>query len=117
MGDQVIQALDANKDMKHGSVMTMLCQLGLRKVLLARHGSNAPPTTDNGSTTIDGIWAMQLIEIKAGGYLACGDTIPKMNDQALCIDINLQTLYRGTMPPIVRAKARQVKLSCRTQEL
>ena len=55
MGDQVVIALDSNDDMKQGTVEKAFCERNLREVIMDRHGRNAPPTTDNGSTVIDGI--------------------------------------------------------------
>jgi hypothetical protein len=65
-GEQLVIALDANEDMRNGSVAAAFQARNLREVLLARHGRNAPPTTDNGSTVIDGIWATPSIVIEGG---------------------------------------------------
>jgi hypothetical protein len=75
-GDQIIIALDANEDMRTGAVATAFRSRHLREVILDRHGNNAPPTTDNGSTVIDGIWATPIIQIECGGYLAGGGGSP-----------------------------------------
>jgi hypothetical protein len=75
-GEQLIIALDANEDLRSGPVARAFKQRDMREVLLMRHGGNAPPTTDNGSSVIDGIWAMPAIGIERGGYLAGGEAIP-----------------------------------------
>ena len=109
-GDQIIICLDANEDMKQGKVAEAFQAKGLREVILEKHGMNAPPTTDNGSLTIDGIWAMQSIRIQAGGYLECGGSIPRTNHRALWIDVHYRVAYGHIIPPLVRAKARRLKL-------
>jgi hypothetical protein len=47
MGDQVVIALDANEDMKQGTVAKAFKERNLQEVLLELHGGNAPPMTDN----------------------------------------------------------------------
>ena len=63
-GEQLIVALDANEELRRGPVSTAFQQRNLREVLLSRHGHNAPPTTDNGSAVINGIWVMPVIGIE-----------------------------------------------------
>ena len=70
------------------------------------HGHNAPPTTDNGSAVIDGIWATPANEIERGGYLAGGEAIPRTNHQCLWMDVTYETLYGHAIPLTVRYSIR-----------
>jgi hypothetical protein len=92
-GEQVIVALDANEDLRRGPMSMAFQQCNMREVLLTRHGKNAPPTTDNGSAVIDGIWATPSISIECGGYLAGGEAIPRTNHWCLWVDVTYETLY------------------------
>jgi hypothetical protein len=105
-GDQLIVALDANEELRRGPVSTAFKQRNLREVLLSRHGHNAPPTTDNGSAVIDGIWATPAIGIERGGYLAGGEAIPRTNHRCLWMDVTYETLYGHAIPPTVRYSIR-----------
>jgi hypothetical protein len=109
-GEQLIVALDANEDLHSGPVATAFKQRDMREVLLTRHGRNAPPTTDNGSSVIDGIWAMPAIGIERGGYLAGGEAIPRTNHQCLWIDVSYETMYGHELPPVPRYAIRRLKL-------
>jgi hypothetical protein len=80
----------------------------MREVLLQRHGRNAPPTTDNGSAVIDGIWATPSIGIERGGYLAGGEALPRTNHRCLWMDVTYETLYGHTIPPIARYSIRRL---------
>jgi hypothetical protein len=84
--------------------------IDMREVLLTRHGRNAPPTTDNGSSVIDGIWATPAIGIEHGGYLAGGEAIPRMNHRCLWIDVTYEMMYRHEIPLIAWYAIRQLKL-------
>ena len=109
-GEQLIVALDANEDLRSGPVATAFQARNLWEVLLTRHGRNAPPTTDNGSAVIDGIWATPSIGIECGGYLAGGEALPRTNHRCLWIDGTYETLYGHAIPPIVRYAIRRLKL-------
>ena len=82
----------------------------LREVLLTCHGQNAPPTTDNGSAVIDGIWATPSIGIEHGGYLAGREALPRTNHRCLWVDVTYETLYGHKIPPVVRYAIHQLKL-------
>jgi hypothetical protein len=82
----------------------------MREVLLMRHGRNAPPTTDNGSSVIDGIWATPAIGIERGGYLAGGEAIPRTNHRYLWIGVSYEMMYGHAIPPLARYAIRWLKL-------
>ena len=109
-GEQLIVALDANEALQNGPVATALQSHNLHEVLLTKHGQNAPPTTDNGSAVIDGIWATPSINIKQGGYLAGGEALPRMNHHCLRIDVTFEMLYGHVLPPIACYAIHWLKL-------
>jgi hypothetical protein len=95
-------ALDANEDLRRGPMSMAFQQRNMREVLLTRHGRNAPPTTDNGSAVIDGIWATPSISIEHRGYLAGGEAIPRTNHWCLWVDVTYKTLYGHAIPPTIQ---------------
>jgi hypothetical protein len=109
-GEQLIVALDANEDLRSGPVAMAFKQRDMREVLLMRHGRNAPPTMDNGSSVINGIWATPAIGIERGGYLVGGEAIPRTNHRCLWIDVSYETMYGHELPPVPRYAIRQLKL-------
>jgi hypothetical protein len=109
-GEQLIVALDANEDLHSGPVAMAFKQRDMREVLLMRHGRNAPPTMDNGSSVIDGIWATPAIGIERGGYLAGGEAIPQTNHRCLWIDVSYKTMYGHELPPVPRYAICRLKL-------
>jgi hypothetical protein len=109
-GEQVIVALDANEELRSGKIATAFHERNMKEVLLQRHGRSAPPTTDNGSAVIDGIWATPSIGIERGGYLAGGEALPRTNHRCLWMDVAYETIYGHTIPPMVRYSIRRLKL-------
>ena len=95
-GEQLIIALDVNENQKDGLVAKAFCACQqLWEVIPSRHRSNAPPTTDNGSTVINNrIWATPSIQKEHGGYMAAGAAIiPHTNHWALWIDVHYHCMY------------------------
>jgi hypothetical protein len=109
-GEQVMVCLDANEDNRSGEVAKTFKSLGLREVLFERHGFQAPATTDKGSLPIDGIWASRTLVIERGGYLPHGAAIPTTNHRGLWVDISHVVAYGHSLPPIIRASGRRLKL-------
>ena len=101
-GEQLIVALDANKDLWRGPVATAFKECNMREVLLLQHGHNVPPMTDNGSAVINGIWVTPSIRIERGGYLAGGKAIPRTKHHCLWVDVTYETLYGHAIPPTIR---------------
>lgn len=99
-GDQLIIGLDANDDMRQGSVASMLRSRRLSQAIMAKHGPNAPPTTNSGSRVIDGIWISSTLQIINGGYLACGEAVPRTDHQCLFIDVDYTKMYGHSLPPM-----------------
>ena len=79
LGDHLILSMDANEDVRHGPVDTLLATVGLREVILDLHHDQSPPETHNRNQQrepIDGLWATSGITISKGGYLAFGEGCP-----------------------------------------
>ena len=56
-GDQLLIMGDWNVDVREHHLTDFFEPHGIREVLLEKHGQNAPPTCNMGSSPIDGIWA------------------------------------------------------------
>jgi hypothetical protein len=83
----------------------------LRKVILQRHGNNAPSTyrRNTKEVPIDGIWASLGIEIKAGGYLDFDEVVTGTDHRTLWVDSSYKNAfgYDGSAH-IVRPAARRL---------
>ena len=78
MGDQIIVALDANDDLRDGSVKRMMARQGLREALLTQHKSIPTVPTfhmNSDGKPIDGIFVTRGITLQAGGYYAFHETV------------------------------------------
>jgi hypothetical protein len=70
-GDHIIIGMDANEDVRYGSINLAFKGLGLREAILDKHSDKSPPATQNRNTNrhpINGIWTSVCISISAGGY-------------------------------------------------
>jgi hypothetical protein len=52
MGDQIVLALDAYKDVRTGTVTRQFHALGLQETIIAQHGIHDPPTYKRGFVRI-----------------------------------------------------------------
>ena len=71
-GDHIIIGMDANEDVRQGTVHDMFAALGLLEAILDKHKDKSPPATQNRNTKrqpIDGIWVSSSLQISSGGYL------------------------------------------------
>jgi hypothetical protein len=74
-GQQVAVILDANEDIRKGYAQEQFAKLGLVEAIVDRHG-DAPPTYDDGSKPIDGIFVSPTLKGCRCGYEAFGDGPP-----------------------------------------
>jgi hypothetical protein len=88
--------MDANEDIQ--AFGNTIAPSGLRKVLLERHGPNAPATYHGGSQPINGVFASPSIHIVQGGYLEFGYG-PHTDHWGLWIDVHYQIAFGHIMPP------------------
>jgi hypothetical protein len=111
-GDHVVLMMDVNEDIRSAPIHTFLDDLGMRKVILERHGkSTAPNTHLRGSDPIDGIFVTSSLEIVNGGYAAFdqGVTTKRSDHRCLWIDIQLVDVFGHTMPGPVKRAGRRVQ--------
>jgi hypothetical protein len=112
LGDQIVIALDANDDLRDGSVQRMMARQGLREALLTRH-KHLPtvPTFHRNSDgkPIDGIFVTKGITLQAGGYYAFHEDVQSPH-RALWIDISFQNAFGCKIQTSTPAEARRLKL-------
>jgi hypothetical protein len=104
-GDQLVLAMDANEDIRVGPLMAALAAVGLQEVIINRHGANGPPTFEQGSCPIDGLFVTPTLL-----GLQCGYTSYWHGHRCLWIDIPQSIAFGHEMPSIIRAPARRLKL-------
>ena len=107
-GDQLFLLMDVNEDIRTGGTSKMLLELGLREVLLKKHGNDAPPTYSRGRIPIDRAFAMASLMIRNGGYTGIGEAIPG-DHRCLWMDTDFQNAFGQTMLAIIRHKARRLQ--------
>ena len=106
-GDQLLLLMDVNEDIRTGGTSKMLLELGLREVLLKKHGNDAPPTYSRGHMPIDGAFTTALLMIQNGRYTGIGKAIPGYH-RYLWMDIEFQNVFGQTMLAIIQHKARRL---------
>ena len=89
----------------------MLHEKGMSDAVMALHGMNAPPTTDFGSSVIDGLWVSPTLQPSEAGYLACGEAVPRTDHRCLWFDISYQNMYGHILPALPTFRARRLKLN------
>jgi hypothetical protein len=104
-GDQLVMALDANEDVRSGTVHEFLLDLGLIEAIIDQHGSDGPSTFEHGSSPIDGHFVSSTLL-----GLRCGYTGYWQGHRCLWMDIPQAIAFGHEMPPIVRASARKLKV-------
>ena len=112
-GDHIIIGMDANEDVRHGTVNTQFARLGLREAILDKHSNKSPPATQNRNTKrqpIDGIWVSACISISAGGYLPFGDACPS-DHRMLWIEIQYSIAFGQRSPEISKIQPKRLKTS------
>jgi hypothetical protein len=98
-------ALDANEDVRSGTVYQLLFDLGLTEASIDQHGSDGPSTFAHGSCPIDGLFVSSTLL-----GLRCGCTGYWHGHRCLWMDVPQAIAFGHDMPPIVRAAARRLKV-------
>eukprot|EP00978_Attheya_sp_CCMP212_P023135 scaffold70166_cov59-Attheya_sp.AAC.7 len=101
---------DWNADVREHDPTKFFKPHGMREVILEKHGENAPPTWNMGSSPIDGIWATSSLDIARGGYLNFEEGLPG-NHHTLWADITYQSALGHHQPVIIRRGWRRLKLN------
>jgi hypothetical protein len=104
-GDQLVVALDANEDVRSGTVYQLLLDLGLAEAIIDQHGLDGPSTFAHGSCPIDGLFVSSTLL-----GLRCGYTGYWHGYRCLWMDIPQAIAFGHDMPPIVRAAAQRLKV-------
>jgi hypothetical protein len=104
--------MDVNEDVRAAPIQTFLDDLGMREVILERHGKlTAPNTHLRGSNSIDGIFVTSSLKIVNGGYAAFdqGVTGKRSDHRCLWIDIHMVYVFGHTMLGPVKWAGRRVQ--------
>jgi hypothetical protein len=104
-GEQLVVSMDANEDVRSGTVYQVILDLGLKEAIIDQHGRDAPPTFEHGSYPIDGMFVSPTLL-----GLRCGYTGYWHGHRCLWIDIPQTIAFGHNLPPIVRATARRLKV-------
>jgi hypothetical protein len=111
-GEQVIVMLDANEDVRNGSVHRMFEAAGMCEVVIEIN-SELPATSTFSRNfqeiPIDSIFATSSICIKGGGYFAFGEG-PGPDHRCLWVDLTYQIAFGHPSPPMGHRQAR--RLTC-----
>jgi hypothetical protein len=67
-GDQLVVAMDANEDVRSGTVYQFLLDLGLKEAIIDQHGPDGPSTFAHSSSPIDGLFVSSTILGLRCGY-------------------------------------------------
>jgi hypothetical protein len=111
-GDSIIVGMDANEDVRNGSVHDMFQTLDMREVILEKHRTTSPPATYNRNfqrKPIDGVWASLSINPLSSGYLPFGDAAPS-DHRALWIDITYVEAYGYNVQRLNPPKPRKLTM-------
>ena len=99
--EKIVIQLDANGDVRHGKVATMLRSLGFEEQITYRHGAQQPPPgthiANTRGTPIDGIWTNFDHGEMRCGYCSFDEGLPG-DHRTAWIDIPLKALL-GYNPP------------------
>jgi hypothetical protein len=112
-GDHIVIGMDANEDVRKGTVHDTFAALGLREAILEKHHDQSPPATQNRNTKrqpIDGIWVSSSLKISAGGYLPFGDACPS-DHRMLMIEIQYSVAFGQRPQEIDKLKPKRLKTS------
>jgi hypothetical protein len=104
-GYQLVVVVDANEDVRSGTVYQFLLDLGLTEAIIDQHGRDGPSTFAHGSRSIDGLFVSSTLF----GF-RCGYTGYWHGHRCLWMDSPQAITCGHDMLPIVRASARRLKV-------
>jgi hypothetical protein len=113
LGDHIIIGMDANEDVRKGTVHTTFAELGLGEAILDKHKDKSPPATQSRNTKrqpIDGIWMSACLSISAGGYLPFGDACPS-DHCMIWIEIQYSIAFGQRSPEMAKIQPKRLKTS------
>ena len=109
-GLHIILGIDANEDVRNGTLARQLLTLGLQEAVTTRHRHNSPPATQNRNrsrTPIDGLWTSRSLEVVKAGYLAFGGGCPS-DHRALWIDVSTSSILGHRPPRLLKPVAHRL---------
>jgi Reverse transcriptase (RNA-dependent DNA polymerase) len=107
-GNKIVFMGDLNEDVRTNSIRLFFQRLGMREIILERHGTDAPNTFQDGSLPIDAIFATNTINTTLCGYTEIGWG-SKSDHRLIWADLDLTNLL-GTDPPLLwHPQARRLK--------
>ena len=111
--EQVIIMMDCNEDVRSESFKKFLNDVGMKDIIMARHGDKAPSTCIDGSLPIDGIFATAAINIVQGGYTSFADRVQgqRTDHHCLWVDISIQEVFGHKTPALIQFGGHRVKSS------
>ena len=106
-GERILLGMDANQDVRSGSLSRMLAKLGMRDIILARHQAQGPPPAtyerNESEVPIDGIFAnFDCLDVRCG-YMDFGDGLPG-DHRTLWADLPYRLVFGHTPPNLYRRK-------------
>lgn len=90
-GIQIVVMLDGNEDIRSWVFAEGFKDLGLKEVILGKHGWNAPPTFIDGSHPIDAIFVSPMLNCKATGYMGFSESFA--DHRCLWFDITYEEVF------------------------
>ena len=109
-GDQLLFMADMNEHVLGRGLRKFFTQLGMRELILDKHGAGPATTRSNNSDrAIDGIWGTAGVAINAGGYLPFYSG-PKSDHRILWIKVSYQVAFGSLSPPSRSIATRRLLL-------
>jgi hypothetical protein len=107
-GCQVITTGDFNEDVRGKVIEKFFANLGMKELIIAQHGKDAPNTYLEGSVPIDGIFGTRGIEAIYSGYGAFSEGIYS-DHRLLWVDLDMTMMLGATVSPLWKPKARRLQ--------
>ena len=82
--EQVIVMMDCNEDVRSTHFQKFLKGVGMKEIIMERHGKQAPATYIDGNLPIDGIFATAAVTIVQGGYTSFVDGVQGQRTDHRC---------------------------------
>jgi len=101
--------MDFNDDVESPPTRRWVASLGLVEAITWLHPQGVPPTFQQGSQPIDGIFvAPQLLDMATGRYLSFGNAVP-IDHRAIWLDLSLPAICPKNQEANIRPMARQLQ--------
>jgi len=108
VGEQVIVGINVNDCVGNPDIITFFGKFGMAEAITNQHSLDAPLTHQLGSQAINGLFINPGLLGCRCGYLGGLDSVTG-DHWVLWLDLPEQSLFRGSMPPIIRAGTHHLK--------